>query len=95
MPTLRWENSPLPTALPESVDEFSSKVLPPRQETFRVPWEAGDCDCGQVAPVNPSSVDFQNYLYAPHVAYVKRKLAGPDPLLAQVNVKKRKTKATG
>jgi hypothetical protein len=76
------------------VEDFTSKTLPPRQEIFRVPWEDGDCEFEPAAPVNPSSVDFQNYLYAPHVVCVKRKLAGPDPILAQMKVKKRKTKAT-
>jgi hypothetical protein len=94
MSTLWWENSPLPTEDQKSVEAFTSKNLPPKFGIFRAPWETGDCDCEPVAPVNPSSVDFQNYLYAPHIACVKRKLAGPDPLLAQVKVKKRKTKAT-
>ena len=47
-----------------------------------------------MATVNPLSVDFQNYLHASHVACVKRKLARPSPLLAQVKVKKRKMNGT-
>jgi hypothetical protein len=92
MSSLRWQDSPLPGEEEEDVEPFLSKALPPRQKITRVPWEDGDCDCEPVAPVNPSSVDFQNYLYAPHVTCVKRKLAGPNPLLTQAKVKKQKTK---
>lgn len=86
------ESSPLPTDCTTSVEDFSSKNLP--YKVVRAPWEQGICDCEPAPPVSPSSVVFQNYLYAPHITCVKRKLAGPDPLLTQVEVKKRKTKAT-
>jgi hypothetical protein len=41
MSILWWENSPLPTGNEESAEAFTSKTLPPMQETFWVPWENG------------------------------------------------------
>ncbi len=95
MSSFWWETSSLPTEQFKSVKAFTAINLSFPYKFARVPWETGDCDCEPVAPVNPSSAEFQNYLYTHHVACVKRKLAGPDPLLAQEKGRKRLKTTTG